>query len=104
MHSVYSMDAAPLGIRSFFLVSSDNASVQRETKHCLVAHLRHAEAMQKDQHEVYYVLSPAQKKREEELHSLQHTSDTWPTSALLMKRDRGPQEACLTERQARYSS
>lgn len=70
MHSVYSVDAAPLGTRSFFLVSSDNASVQRETKHCLVAHLLCAEAMQKDQHEVYYVLSPAPNKREEELHSL----------------------------------
>lgn len=91
------MDAACLGTRSFFLVSSDSASVQRETKHRLVAPLLHAEAMQKDQHEVYYVLSQAQKRRQEELHSLQHTSDTWPTSSLLMKRDRGPKEVSLTE-------
>lgn len=87
---------ACLGTRSFFLVSSDSASAQRETKHCLVAHLLCAKAMQKDQHEVF-CLSPAQKRRQEELHSLQHTSDTESTSSLLMRRDRGPKEVCLTE-------
>lgn len=59
------MGAARLGTRCFFLVSSDSASVQKETKHCFVAHLLHAEAMQKDQHEVFCVLSPAQKKARE---------------------------------------
>lgn len=65
--------------RSFLLVSSDSASIGRETKQCSATHLFHAKAMQKDQHEVHHVLHPAQKCSEvwqEELHSLQHTSDT----------------------------
>lgn len=84
-------------------MSSDSASVKRETKHCLVAPLLHAEAMQKDQHEVYYVLSPAQKRRQEELHSFQHTSDTW-AHFISPDEERGPKEVSLTEMQARYSS
>lgn len=65
---------------SFLLLSSDSASTAREEKQCSVAHLFHAEAMQKDQREeVHHFLHPAQKFSEvwqEELHSSQRTSDT----------------------------